>query len=214
MRKFINKVVGGSTEGPIEDPERTEDIVHVKHGKNDYIFKFPLGAISAGAVTVGALRAKVSQETRVEANRISLVGLGRNLKDDAATLRSLGMGSGTKVLCMASQQRVPSTKKTMAAPKPKLVLTPMERIEAVRQAVEDKTGKLTADFLANTPTERKEREDAHRMISETIMGELLKLDSIESDDPAVRVRRKEVVKEIQKILESVDGALKTSGSSL
>lgn len=212
MRKFFNNMTGRAAEGA-DDSERTEDVIYVKHGKNDYEFKFPLGAISGGAVTVGALRAKAAQETGVEAGRISLVGLGRNLKDDSATLRSLGMGNATKVLCMASQQKPLSTKKPTAVA-PVKILGPMEKIEAVKQAVHDKTGAMVQDYVTNTPSDAKEREDAHRKISETIMGEILKLDGIESDDPDVRVRRKEVVKEIQRTLESVDAALKKAGSSL
>ncbi|KAF8423286.1 BAG domain-containing protein [Tirmania nivea] len=213
MRKFFNNLSGNKSNGEAEGPERTEDVINVKHGKNDYEFQFPLGAISSGAVTVGALRAKASKETGVDANRISLVGLGRNLKDDSATLRSLGMGSGTKVLCMASQQKPISVKKPVTAAPPKL-LGPGEKIEAVKQAVQDKTGALTQEFVSNPPTDAKEREDTHRKISETIMGELLKLDGIESDDPAVRLRRKEVVKEIQRVLETLDAALKKGGPSL
>lgn len=213
MRKFFNSLTGNRTDGAVEDPDRTEDVIHVKHGKNDYDFQFPPGAISGGAVTVGALRAKAAQETGVNASRITLVALGRNLKDDSTTLRSLGMGSGTKVLCMASQQQVPKPMKKPVTVTPPKQLSPMEKIEAVKQAVHDKTGVLTREFVANPPADGKEREDSHRKISETIMGELLKLDGIESDDPAVRVRRKEVVKEIQLLLEKVDAALRTGGSS-
>ena len=212
MRKFFNNLSGNKSNGAVDDPERTEDVIYVKHGKNDYEFQFPLGAISSGAVTVGALRAKAAQETKVDANRVSLVGLGRNLKDDSATLRSLGMGSGTKVLCMASQQKSISVKPVTIAPPNQL--SPKEKIEAVKQAVQDKTGALTQAFVSNPPVDAKEREDTHRKISETIMGELLKLDGIESDDPAVRLRRKEVVKEIQRVLESLDAALKKGGPSL
>jgi len=210
MRKFFNNLSGNK---PMEAPERTEDVIYIKHGKTDYVFQFPLGAISDGAVTVGAIRAKASQETGVEASRISLVSLGRNLKDDSATLRSLGMGSGTKVLCMASQQKPISVKKLTTATPPNQ-LGPREKIEAVKQAVQDKTGALTQAFVSNPPADAKEREDTHRRISETIMGELLKLDGIESDDPAVRLRRKEVVKEIQRLLETLDVALKKGGPSL
>lgn len=228
MRKFFSKL-GGMDEGEggggrgrvVEDPERTEDVVHVKHGKNDYDFKFPLGAISGGAVTVGALRAKAAIETGVEASRVSLLGLGKNLKDDSVTLRSLGMGSGTKILCMATLQRPKTTANSVGVAKQKQepVLTPLQRIEAVQQSVQDKTGVLTRDFIASPPKDTKDREDTHRRISETIMAELLKLDGIESDDPAVRVRRKEVVKEMQHTLETVDAVLKqqsagAGGSSL
>lgn len=213
MRKFFSNLSGNKSNGEVEDPERTEDVIYVKHDKHDYSLQFPLGAISSGAVTVGALRAKAVQQTGVDANRITLLRLGRNLRDDSATLRSLGMGSGTKVLCMASQQKPISVKKPVTVTSPKQ-LSPGEKIEAVKQAVQDKTGALTSAFVSNPPTDAKEREDTHRKISETIMGELLRLDGIESDDPAVKLRRKEVVKEIQRVLETLDGALKKGGPSL
>ena len=227
MRKFFSKFSGmdegeggggggsgsgsGSGGGRGEDPERAEDVVHVKHGKTNYDFKFPLGAISSGSVTVGALRAKTAVESGVEASRVSLLGLGKSLKDDSATLRSLGMGSGTKILCMASTP-TPKTTKQVPSPPPAAALTPLQRIEAVQQSVRDKTSALTKDFVANPPTDAKDREDAHRRISESIMAELLKLDGIESDDPAVRVRRKELVKELQRTLETVDAVLKQQGA--
>ncbi|KAI5803344.1 hypothetical protein DFH27DRAFT_46329 [Peziza echinospora] len=223
MRRFLHRVIGGEgSAGPVEDPNRTEDVVHVKHGTKDHEFKFPRGAISSGNVTVGALRAKASQATGVDPSRISLVGLGRSLKDDVATLKSLGIGSGARILCMASQTKASSSKQPAQGkgaspkppaqapkPKPAVILSPIEKIEGVRQAVEEKTGALSREFIANPPANSPAREDAHRKISETIMGELLKLDSIESDDPAVRMRRKEVVREIQQKLERLDESLKS-----
>ena len=216
MRKFLNKMTGGGTADSalVEDPARTEDVIHVVRGKDNYQFTFPLGAISNGAVTVGELRAKVALEIGVEPERTTLVGLGRNMRDDAATLRSLGMGSGTKILCMASQVKATGLATKKATPAKTKPLGLMEAIEAVKQAVVDKTGQLTADFVENPPAEQKDREDVHRRITETIMGELLKLDGIESDDPAVRIRRKEVVKEIQRMLESVDAVLKKAEAPL
>jgi hypothetical protein len=64
------------------------------------------------------------------------------------------------------------------------------------------------DFINGKGTEK--RVDMHRRLGETIMAELLKLDGVETEDPEIRARRKELVKDIQGYLDALDKSLRES----
>lgn len=93
-------------------------------------------------------------------------------------------------------------------PEARKVLSPMEKIDAVWDGIGVTLMPLVEEFMNNPPADEVKRADTHRRLSETMMGELLKLDSIESDDLDVRARRKGVVKDIQKVLDGLDRVLR------
>lgn len=103
-------------------------------------------------------------------------------------------------------------KKVAGTPEPevavKKVLTPMEKIDAVWDGIVANLMPLMDEFMNSPPEDAGKRADMHRRLSETMMGELLKLDSVESGEPEVRARRKGVVKDIQKVLDGLDRVLK------
>ncbi|KAL7276751.1 hypothetical protein RUND412_000249 [Rhizina undulata] len=230
MRKFFSSLQSPSGAAPAPhsganlgndaaDPDRTLDEIRVKHTSNDHTISFPARAIAAGDVSVGDLRKRVKDATDIPYERVVLVSAGRNLTDDAAKLSDYGLAHGAKLLCIGSKGTASKSKKkksksksaaaaAAAAQAPPKILTPAEKIEAVREGVYSNFGDKIKDFMENAPAEQDKREDAHRRVSETVMGELLKLDSIESSEPEVRARRKEVVKEIQGILDELDRVLK------
>ncbi|KAG0634300.1 hypothetical protein HOY80DRAFT_1012538 [Tuber brumale] len=92
----------------------------------------------------------------------------------------------------------------------KLPLTPFQQIEAVWEGIVADLHPLVNDFLQNPPADVDKRADTHRRLTETMMGELLKLDSVESGEPEVRARRKEVVRQIQGTFDSLDALLKSA----
>jgi len=235
MRRFFGRPQGGDPygydRGPISgndaaDPYRAEDHISIKHGHNEYLFKYPVGTIASRSLTVGHVKDKCREITGVDYNRLSLICAGRTLKDDHAMLKDLGVEHGAKILCMGTNAAPPSAPKTkgsnaslrslkqpqpspQASPQPeaKKPVTAAEIIEAVRAEVEMKLLPLIEEFLANPPEDPDKRKDQHRRLSETVMGELLKLDSVESSEPDIRARRKEVVREIQGTLERLDTVL-------
>lgn len=211
------------------DPNRLEDYVNIKHGQKEFKLTYPLNAVTGGTVIVGDLRERCSGLTGVEVGRISLVCAAKNLKDDSATLKSLGIGHAARILLMGSSAPIPSdpagdsaakSKKkkkksgakkatTTGTPEPELrKATPMEMIEAVWDGIVANLMPLMNEFMNSPPADAVKRADTHRRLSETMMGELLKLDSVESGEPDVRARRKGVVKDIQKVLDGLDRVLK------
>ncbi|KAA8914562.1 BAG domain-containing protein [Sphaerosporella brunnea] len=248
MRRFLGGLRGGSSgspgaysspahTGPISgnnavDPYRAEDVLTIKHGSNEYLFKYPVNTIASHVLTVGHLREKCAEVTGVDPKRLSLICAGRKLNDDEATLQSIGIEHGGKILAMGSNAPPPnkptrnsdaaaaassSTPPPAATPspqpqKPKPPVGPAEKIETVRGHVISTLLPLVHDFIAGKGDENK-RDDMHRRLTETIMAEVLKLDGVETDDPAIRARRKEVVKEVQGLLDALDKALADFNSS-
>ncbi|KAI5853485.1 BAG domain-containing protein [Tricharina praecox] len=225
MRRFLGLGGGGGPPpvyaGPISgdnsvDPYRPEDVLTVKHGANEYLFKYPTNTIATHALNVGHLRDKVAEITSVDVKRLSLICAGRQLKDDNVTLQTLGIEHGAKILAVGTNSAPPSrpgpnTAAATLPPPPKVKLGPSEKIEAVRDHVVATLFPLVDDFIAGDGAESPEkRADIHRRLGETIMGELLKLDGVETEDPKIRARRKEVVREIQGALDALDKALRES----
>lgn len=212
------------------DPNRLEDYVTIRHGQKEFKLTYPVNAITGGTVIVGDLRERCSGLTGVDVDRISLVCAAKNLKDNSVTLKSLGIGHAARILLMGSSAPIPSdpasdsaakskkkkkksgAKKVGAVsgtPEPELrKATPMEMIEVVWDGIVANLMPLMDEFMSNPPVDAVKRADTHRRLSETMMGELLKLDSVESGELDVRVRRKGVVKDIQKVLDGLDRVLK------
>ncbi|KAF8251831.1 hypothetical protein K440DRAFT_637067 [Wilcoxina mikolae CBS 423.85] len=206
--------------GPISgnnavDPYRPEDVITIKHEKNEYLFKYPVNTIASHALNVGHLRDKCAEITGVDVKRLTLICAGRQLKDDNVTLQTLGIEHGAKILAMGSNAQPFSAPKTSGSPKreepprtPEPPKGPAEKIEAVRDHVNTKLLPLVNDFINGKGTEK--RVDMHRRLGETIMAELLKLDGVETEDPEIRARRKELVKDIQGYLDALDKSLRES----
>ncbi|KAH0607055.1 uncharacterized protein H6S33_003043 [Morchella sextelata] len=244
MRRFFARVAGGGATPIISgdaspDPNRTSDTITIKHGKDEFTLTYAATAITGGTLTVGDLRTDCSNHITADPTRISLLCAGKNLKDDAATLASLGISTAAKILCMGSSAPIPAAAATEAdsgtAEKSKkkkkksgakarggsgavtpevqkvVVLTPMQKIDAVWDGIVANLLPLTEDFVNSPPADAAKRADMHRRLSETMMGELLKLDSVESSEPEVRARRKGVVKDIQRVLDGLDRVPKAQG---
>jgi hypothetical protein len=205
--------------GPISgnnaaDPYRAEDVLTIKHGSNEYLLRYPVNTIASHNLRVGNIRESVAGVAGItDPERLSLICAGRKLNDDSATLQSLGIEHGAKILAMGSNAAPPKAASApppppqpQQKPKAKTPAGPAEKIEAVRDHVISTLLPLVNDFISGKGDVNK-REDVHRRLSETIMAEVLKLDGVESEDPKIRARRKAVVKEIQGILDSLDKAL-------
>jgi hypothetical protein len=224
MRRFFG--LGGAEPqqytGPISgnnavDPYRPEDVITIKHANNEYLFKYPVNTIASHALNVGHLRDKCAEITGVDPKRLTLICAGRQLKDDNATLQTLGIEHGAKILAVGSNVPPPSAPKHKEGPgplpreparSPEPPRGPAEKIKAVRDHVTTKLLPLVNDFINGKGTEK--RVDTHRRLGETIMAELLKLDGVETEDPEIRARRKELVKDIQGYLDALDKSLRES----
>lgn len=213
------------------DPHRPEDVLTIKHGSSEYLFKYPVRTIASHALTLGHVRHKCAQLAG-DARPLTLLCAGHHLDPahDDATLQSLGVEHGARILVVPSSSASSSASPALSAsssasssasmapqhaPAKHLPAKPAKpgpagTIEAVRSRVAVDLQPDVRAFVdgGSSRSSANSRAEAHRRLSETIMGELLKLDGVETDDPHLRARRKEVVREIQAVLDSLDRSLR------
>lgn len=87
---------------------------------------------------------------------------------------------------------------------------PIEKINSISAHFRAKLLPICLQYTANPPLDPKKREDEHRKISETVMQQvILKLDEVDTGgEEGARARRKELVREVQDVLKSLDEKLK------
>ena len=179
-----------------DDPSNDEpDIILVRHKGSLYKLKFPAFSLAEGLTLVRHLRQQAAIEFDVEdASRVTLVYQGKTLKSDAKTCHEEGLKMRSEVLCVV--KRTPLEEIDF--------LTHKFRTELVPQGLEFISNK----FISNTPADVKKRDVEYRRVSETILTQiLLKFDAIDTEgDSEARLRRKELVKEVQGFLNDLDKA--------
>ncbi|KAF3905475.1 hypothetical protein ABW20_dc0106656 [Dactylellina cionopaga] len=229
MRRFLKSVTGSALFDE-DDETRTNDIIYVQHAKDTFSITFPKGDVATKA-TVKDLREAVQDALGVSRDHsIKLVFAGQHLKTDDDVLSKYNFKHGAKMLCMASKSKLappPSTtasgsrsttaRSTPEPPKKKIIIPPMEKIELVRKHVAGSIIPLVEAFEANPPADEKQRKEEHHRLSETVLGEMLKLDSVDVDGPdgaEVRKKRKETVKELHAFLERLDKVDKPPSTTL
>ncbi|KAI4759507.1 hypothetical protein E4T52_08328 [Aureobasidium sp. EXF-3400] len=107
----------------------------------------------------------------------------------------------------ASQNDSSRTESPRPAPTP---VTPMDKLNAVNSTLQALLPQCV-QFLANPPAEQAKKDFEHKRLSETVLAQvLLKLDAVETEgDPEARARRKELVREAQNVLNSLDEKIKS-----
>ena len=174
-----------------DDPSNEDpDIILVRHKGSLYKLKFPAFSLAEGLTLVGHLRQQAAIEFDVDdASRVTLVYQGKTLKSDAKTCHEEGLKMRSEVLCVVKR-------------------TPLEEIEFLTNKFRTELVPQGLEFMSNTPTDAEKRDFEYKRVSETILMQiLLKLDAIETQgDSEARMRRKELVKEVQGFLSDLDKA--------
>lgn len=174
-----------------DDPGNDEpDIILVRHKGSLYKLKFPAFSLAEGLTLVGHLRQQAAIEFDVEdASRVTLVYQGKTLKSDAKSCHEEGLKMRSEVLCVVKR-------------------TPLEEIDFLTHKFRTELVPQGLEFISNTPADDKKRDVEYRRVSETILTHiLLKFDAIETQgDSEARLRRKELVKEVQSFLNDLDKA--------
>ena len=174
-----------------DDPGNDEpDIILVRHKGSLYKLKFPAFSLAEGQTLVGHLRQQAATEFDVEdTSRVTLVFQGKTLKSDIKTCHDEGLKMRSEVLCVVKR-------------------TPLEEIDFLTHKFRTELVPQGLEFISNTPTDAKKRDLEYRRSSETILTQiLLKSDAVDTEgDSEARMRRKELVKEVQGFLADLDKA--------
>lgn len=174
-----------------DEPSNDEpDIIIVRHKQSLYKLNFPAFSLAEGLTLVGHLRQQAAIVFDVEdASRVTLIFRGKTLKTDSRTCHEEGLRMRSEVLCVVKR-------------------TPMEELDFLSHKFRKELVPQGLEFISNIPTDTKKRDFDYKRISETIMSQiLLKSDAVETDgDTSARLRRKELVMEVQAFLRDVDAA--------
>jgi hypothetical protein len=93
-----------------------------------------------------------------------------------------------------------------ASPKPPTPATPLDKLNALHQTLQSMIP-ACEEYIARPPSDPAKKEYEHKRLSETILTQvLIKLDGVETDEPEQRARRKELVRETQRVLSALDAA--------
>ena len=96
-------------------------------------------------------------------------------------------------------------------PQPKKPQTPSEKLDEISRNFHTQFVPKCVQFTSNPPSDSKARDLEYKKLSESILAQIiLKCDAVETDgDEELRARRKELVKETQAMLNSLDAVGKS-----
>lgn len=88
--------------------------------------------------------------------------------------------------------------------------TPIGKLDAIASKFHTELVPLCITFMQHPPEEKSKKEFEHKKLTETILTQvLMKLDGVETEgDQDARMRRKELVKEVQSMLHKLDETVK------
>lgn len=202
---------------PLEETQRTHEII-VTWGKERIHLEFERqGAGSLEETNLKQLKERLKKITGVPVNGQKLVFSGAIMKDDTATLISLGIVPSSKVILMGTKPDAKDLVQTTTGSPEEHAL-----IERISQSIEKTKTNLipqiesletsTSTFLSNQSTNsdtdkaKSKLIDTHHFIIENLMQTLLSLDDVvcPPEFETARKKRREAVQYTQGLIDRVD----------
>ncbi|KAF9107704.1 hypothetical protein BGX29_005221 [Mortierella sp. GBA35] len=196
-----------------------ETLLHIRWSGHRYLIDFE-GRI-LGQVQLKELREICKDLTGVPLGGLSLSHAGATMKDDNAPLSCFGIKAGTKIIVHGVKPTAEQIKELTTNGDPEeyaLILRIANSLQKSKDFVSEHQSKYEAEvetYLASKPAPfvmsamppaRKKLHDYHGMMSELLLQALLGLDGVtcKPDFEVARVKRREAVKETQRLLDTMD----------
>ncbi|GBB91650.1 hypothetical protein RclHR1_01900015 [Rhizophagus clarus] len=202
---------------PLEETQGTQEII-VTWGKEKIHLDFERqGPGSLEETTLKQLKERLKKVTGVPVNGQKLIFSGAIMKDDTATLISMGIAPSSTVLLMGTKPNAKDLVQTTTGSPEEHAL-----IERISQSIEKTKTKLipqieslelsASTFLSNqsinndSDTTKSKLIDTHHYIIENLMQTLLALDDVvcPPEFETARRKRREAVKYTQGLIDRVD----------
>ncbi|KAF9313580.1 hypothetical protein BG003_005052 [Podila horticola] len=195
-------------------------VLNIRWGAEKYTIDFP-GKI-LGHIKLGELREICKDLTGVPLGGLTLSLGGATMKDDNAPLSCFGVKPDGKIMVDGYKPTEEDIKQMTTNGDPEeyaLILRIQSSLSRTQEFVAEHVPKYEQDvetYIQSKPTPfsfqsmppaRKRLQDTHGMLSENLLQSLLRLDGVtcQPEFEVARVKRREAVKETQRLLDQVDG---------
>ncbi|KAG0205976.1 hypothetical protein BGX28_002526 [Mortierella sp. GBA30] len=196
-----------------------DTILYIRWNDEKYTIDFDSRIL--GQIKLRELRGICKELTGVPLGGLSLMHAGATMKDDNAPLSCFGIKAGARVIVSGIKPTAEQIKEMTTNGDPEeyaLILRISGSLEKSRDFLSEYLSKYEQDvdlYLASKPASfsmqsmppaRKKLHDVHGMLSENLLQSLLALDGVtcKPDFEVARVKRREAVKETQKLLDVID----------
>ncbi|TFK54121.1 hypothetical protein OE88DRAFT_1624912 [Heliocybe sulcata] len=160
------------------------------------------------------LRKQIADYTQLPENSFKLVHGGAVMKDDNAPISAYSIRPNSTIALIGGESLSEPPKSKSSKAEPRTEQSTLAQIRAERQGVEDGLAKEVDAFVTTLPPSKPDQaqvktlQPTHARLSELLLQSLLRLDAINAEGgwEEARKERKEAVREVQKVLDRLDGA--------
>ncbi|KAI5890695.1 uncharacterized protein SCHCODRAFT_02632629 [Schizophyllum commune H4-8] len=193
-------------------------MVHVKWGREKLSFQLP-----DPSTRLGDIRQSIAEYTHLPPNAFKLVHSGVVMKDDNAPISAYHIKPNSTIAVIGTADAPPSAPAQQAKPKPappRSEQSTINQIQSEMQNVRSSLGRDLETLLGSLPQYHTAGDNKafmdreHLRLGELLLQSLLRLDGInaESEWQDARRERKESVREVQGLLDRLDGAWQNRGN--
>ncbi|KAL1695469.1 hypothetical protein GGG16DRAFT_109136 [Schizophyllum commune] len=193
-------------------------MVHVKWGREKLSFQLP-----DPSTRLGDIRQSIAEYTHLPPNAFKLVHSGVVMKDDNAPISAYHLKPNSTIAVIGTADAPPSAPAQQAKPTPappRSEQSTINLIQSEMQNVRSSLGRDLENLLGSLPQYHTAGDNKafmdreHLRLGELLLQSLLRLDGInaESEWQDARRERKESVREVQGLLDRLDGAWQNRGN--